>query len=161
MPTRSHHLFHKQRSGNGLQKVVHSHLHIGLLGIGHSNHIHKLSRLLALTVSGATSYNLHHLRQRTTHANGEAFLAPLPVKPLFSCAKSNDDVHVITAFHSLQVALHNVAGLSMVFHEVSPLKQPAVLGPNIIDAAIVVVTALHLAYYLYYLVGLGVFAQSA
>ena len=161
MPAWSHHLFHKQRGGNGLQEIVHSHLHVGLLSIGHSNHIHKLSRRLALTVSGTTSYNLHHLCQRATHANGEAFLTPLPVESLFCRAKGNDDVHVVAALHPLQISLHKVARLGMVLHKVGHLKQSAVLGSYIIYAAIVVVAALHLAYCLYYLVGLGVFAQSA
>ena len=103
---------------------------------------------------------MHHLCERTSHADGQAFLAPLPVESFLGSAQGDDDVDVVAALHALQVALHQVAGLGMVFHEVGHFQEPSVPGSHIVDAAVVVVAALHRAYHLDDFIHLGIFAQS-
>ena len=106
MPTRRHHLLHQKRSRNGFQKVVHRHLHIGLIGIRHSYHVHKLSRFLAFAITGASSDNLHHFGQRATHTDGQTFLTPLPVETFLGSTQSDDNIYIITLLDSLQISLH-------------------------------------------------------
>ena len=101
MPARRHHLLHQKRCGNGFQKVVHRHLHIGLIGIRHSYHVHKLSRFLAFAITGASSDNLHHFGQRATHTDGQTFLTPLPVETFLGSTQSDDNIYIITLLYPL------------------------------------------------------------
>ena len=161
MPARRHHLLHQKRCGNGFQKVVHRHLHIGLIGIRHSYHVHKLSRFLAFAITGASSDNLHHFGQRATHTDGQTFLTPLPVETFLGSTQSDDNIYIITLLYPLQISLHQIASLGVVFHQIGNLQQSAVLGSDVIDAAIVVIPFLYLTDNLDDFIHLRVFTQTA
>ena len=160
MPTGSHHLFHQQRGSDGFQEVVHCHLHITLLCLRHRYQIDELRRFLALTVSCASAYDLNHLRQRTAHAHRQAHLAPLPVEALLGGAQCDDDVHIVLVLHPLQVALHHIALLHIILHQVGHLQQPSVLSADVIDARVIVLI-LQRAYLLHNLICLGILAHAS
>ena len=161
MPTWRHHLLHQKRCGNGFQKVVHRHLHIGLIGIRHSYHVHKLSGFLAFAITGASSDNLHHFGQRATHTDGQTFLTPLPVETFLGSTQSDDNIYIITLLYPLQISLHQVASLGVVFHQISNLQQSAVLGSDVIDATIIVIPFFYLTDDLDDFIHLRVFTQTA
>ena len=138
LPAWSHHLFHQQRSSNRFQEVVHCHLHLCLFGIRHSNHIYKSGSFLALAVARASSYNLYHLRQRATHAYSQTHLAPLPVEAFLCRSKSDDDVHIVAAFHLLQIILHHIPLFLFILHEIGHFQYSPVICPDIVNACIVV-----------------------
>ena len=126
VPVGSHHLFHEQRGRDGFQEIIDCHLHLCLLCIGHSDHVHEACRLLPLAITSAATDDLDHLSQRPSHTYGEAHLAPLPVESLLGSTQGNDDVHILLAVHPLQIGLHPVALLGIVFHQISHLQQTAI-----------------------------------
>ena len=158
-PTRSHYLFHQQRCGNGFQKVVDSHLHVTLLSFRHRNHIGKPCCFLPFTITGTSTYNLDNLRQRTSDTNRQAHLTPLPVESLFSCSQGNDNVHIFTVFHTLQIALHHIALLLVVLYQVCNLQQSPISRSYIIDTRIIILIFKG-SDDLHDFVRLGIFSQS-
>ena len=138
LPTWSHHLFHQQRGCNRFQEVVYGHLHFSLFSLWHGNHIYKSGSFLTLAVARTSSYNLYHLRQRATHANSQTHLAPLPVEAFLCSSKSDNDVHIVAAFHLLQIVLHHVALFLLILHEVGHFQHSPVICPDIVNACIVV-----------------------
>ena len=130
LPAGCHHLLHQQRSRDGFQEIVHSHLHLSLLCLRHGDHIHEAGCLLTFAVARTPSYNLYHLCQRTSHANGQAHLTPLPVEALFGCAQGDDDIDVVAILDILQISLHHIALFQTVFHQIGHLQQTAVSRPD-------------------------------
>ena len=159
MPAGSHHLFHQQRGRNSFQEVVHSYFHITLFCIRHGYHVYKLGRLFAFTVTCTSSYYLDDLCQRATYSYRQTYLTPLPVKSFLGCTQGDDDVHILLVPHALQIALHHVAFLLVILHQVSHLQQSSVLSPDMIDACIVIFI-LNRPYCLHDFIGFSILADT-
>ena len=87
------HLLHQQRRGDGLEHVVHRHLHLALRGVGLGDQVGELGVLLAGAVAGDAADDLDDLGQRRPVADGEGVLGERPVEALLRHPEREDHVH--------------------------------------------------------------------